>query len=58
MPSNISFEPHCPRYGLFMGSGQLDTICAYFGQIFAIWGLFLRHIVALEGNIGLGALGV
>ena len=53
MPSDFVFGLRSPRYGPFLVLGLFDTNSAHS----AIFGPFLRHIVALEGNKGLFVLG-
>ena len=53
MPSDFRFEPRSLRYGLFLVLGLFDNDCALLEPFLAIFGLFLGHIVELEGKKGL-----
>ena len=53
VPSEFGFEPPSPRYDPFSVLGLFDTNCAQSGPFSAIFGLFLGHIVELQGNKGL-----
>ena len=57
VPSELGFESRSPRYGPFLILGLLDTNCAHFGPILAIFGLFFGHIGELEGNKALLVMG-
>ena len=57
MPSKFGFAPHSPRYNPLLVLGMVDTNNAHFGPFLAIFGLFLGHIVELEGNKGLFVTG-
>ena len=50
MPSELGFEPRSPRYGTFLVLGLFDTNNAQSGPFLANFGLFLEHIVELEGK--------
>ena len=53
MPSEIGFQPRCPRYRPFLVLGLFAQIAHIVGHFLAIFGPFLGHIVELEGKKGL-----
>ena len=57
MPSEVGFELHSPRYGLFLVLGLVGTNCAQSRLFLAIFRPFLGHIVELEGKKGLFVTG-
>ena len=50
MPSEFGFGQRSPKYGPFLVLGLFDTNGAHSGLFLAIFGLFLGHIVELEGE--------
>ena len=50
MPSELGFEPRSPRYDPFSVLGLVDTNSAQSRPFSVIFGVFLGHIVELQGN--------
>ena len=57
MRYEFGFESCSPRYGPFSVLGLFDTNSAHSMPFSAIFGLFLGHIVQLEGDKGLFVTG-